>query len=188
MIGGSSAASCTGIARSFSGGLSRPNTVRVPRCSTASTGGAIKAFGRDCWRRLWPAKTHLRSPWSTALRCAPTAPATGAKGAGEPAIGRSRGGGTTKIRALADGAGRLYALMLTAGQVHDIHGGLALLASLPRVRRLVADKACANEVRNFLDNRGTNPSSRPIHAALSVRHSTESHIVPATSSSVPSGA
>jgi len=57
------------------------------------------------------------------------------------AIGRSGGGPTTKIHALADGAGRLHTLMLTAGQVHDIHGGRALLAGVPPMRRLIADKA-----------------------------------------------
>ena len=31
--------------------------------------------------------------------------------------------------------------MLTAGQVHDIQGGRALLASVPAMRRLIADKA-----------------------------------------------
>ena len=31
--------------------------------------------------------------------------------------------------------------MLTAGQVHDIHGGRALLANVPPMRRLIADKA-----------------------------------------------
>ena len=41
--------------------------------------------------------------------------------------------------------------MLTAGQVHDIHGGRALLASVPPMRRLVADKAYdANNLRDFL--------------------------------------
>ena len=63
------------------------------------------------------------------------------RGQQNQAIGCSRGGRTTKIHALADGAGRLYALMLTAGQVHDIHGGRALLVSVPPMRKLIADKA-----------------------------------------------
>ena len=65
------------------------------------------------------------------------------RGQHRQAIGRSRGGPTTKIHALADGAGRLYAVMLTAGQVHDVHGGRALLARVPPMRRLIADKAYA---------------------------------------------
>ena len=46
--------------------------------------------------------------------------------------------------------------MLTAGQVHDIHGGRALLASMPPMRQLLADKAYdANDVRAFLAAQGT---------------------------------
>ena len=84
------------------------------------------------------------------------------KGQHNQAIGRSRGGPTTKIHALADGAGRLYALMLTAGQVHDIHGGRALLVSVPPMRKLIADKAYdANDLRDFLANQGTEPVISP---------------------------
>ena len=62
--------------------------------------------------------------------------------------------------------------MLTAGQVHDIHGGRALLASVPPMRRLVADKAYdANDLRAFLAGQGTEPvisptSRRSIRAAF----------------------
>src|SRR3954467_8363612 len=38
---------------------------------------------------------------------------------GDHAIGRSRGGLTTKVHALSDGAGRLLVVGLTAGNVHD---------------------------------------------------------------------
>ncbi len=52
--------------------------------------------------------------------------------------------------------------MLTAGQVHDIHGGRALLASVPPMRRLVADKAYdANDLRDFLVAQGTEPVISP---------------------------
>lgn len=46
--------------------------------------------------------------------------------------------------------------MPTADQVHDIHGGRALLASVPPMRRLIADKAYdADDVRAFLAQQGT---------------------------------
>jgi len=46
--------------------------------------------------------------------------------------------------------------MLTAGQAHDLVGGRALLASVPPMRRLIADKAYdANDVRDFLAAQGT---------------------------------
>lgn len=46
--------------------------------------------------------------------------------------------------------------MLTAGQVHDIVGGRALLASVPAMNRLIGDKAYdANDLRDFLTAQGT---------------------------------
>ena len=46
--------------------------------------------------------------------------------------------------------------MLTAGQVHDVIGGLALLASVPPMKQLIADKAYdADDVRDFLAAQGT---------------------------------
>ena len=52
--------------------------------------------------------------------------------------------------------------MLTAGQVHDIHGGRALLASVPPMRQLIADKAYdANDLRDFLARQGTEPVISP---------------------------
>jgi transposase len=53
--------------------------------------------------------------------------------------------------------------MLTAGQVHDIHGGRALLAGVPPMRRLIADKAYdANDLRAFLTSQGTEPVISPM--------------------------
>ncbi len=52
--------------------------------------------------------------------------------------------------------------MLTAGQVHDIRSGRALLASVPPMRRLIADKAYnANDLRDFLAAQGTEPVISP---------------------------
>lgn len=46
--------------------------------------------------------------------------------------------------------------MLSAGQVHDVIGGRALLARVPPMRRLIADKAYdANDLRDFLAAQGT---------------------------------
>ncbi len=100
--------------------------------------------------------------------------AAGAKGGQQhQAIGHSRGRPTIKIHALADGAGRLYALMLTAGQAHDIHGGRALLASVPPMQTLVTDKAYnANDLRDVLTRQGTEPISRPHRADWSGSPST----------------
>ena len=56
------------------------------------------------------------------------------------AIGRSRGGPTRKLHALADEQGRLYALLLTPGQSHDIHGARPVLASTAAPGMLIGDK------------------------------------------------
>lgn len=67
------------------------------------------------------------------------------------AIGRSRGGPTTKIHALTDERGRLAAFSLTPGNVADISAAPELLASLPAPRRLIADKGYdANSLRHAL--------------------------------------
>jgi transposase len=78
------------------------------------------------------------------------------RGADRQAIGRSRGGRTTKIHALADQNGRPYALLLTQGQAADINGARTLLAVTPAPQCFIADKAYdADDVREFLAERGT---------------------------------
>jgi transposase len=59
---------------------------------------------------------------------------------GDHAIGRSRGGLTTKVHALSDGARRLLVVLLTAGNVHDSPVFGQLLAGL-RVARPGAGRA-----------------------------------------------
>jgi transposase len=67
------------------------------------------------------------------------------------AIGRSRGGWTTRIHALTDVIGRPYALMSTAGHVSDVKAAPALLERAGRMRYLLADKGCdADRLRRSL--------------------------------------
>jgi len=74
------------------------------------------------------------------------------------AIGRSRGGWTTKVHALADVLGRPYALMLTAGNVSDVKAAPALLERAGRMRYLLGDKGYdANSLRKALRENGTSP-------------------------------
>jgi transposase len=57
--------------------------------------------------------------------------------------------------------------MLTGGQVHDVHGGRALLARVPPMRRLIADKAYdANDLRAFLAAQGTEAVISPMPRRL----------------------
>ena len=74
------------------------------------------------------------------------------------AIGRSRGGRTTKIHAVVDGAGRPIAFEITQGQLGDVRAALALLAPLPPAALCAADTAYySNGLRQFLIERGTLP-------------------------------
>jgi len=62
------------------------------------------------------------------------------KGSGDQAIGRSKGGLSTKIHALVDALGNPLKIILTAGQVHDLAGADALLPGM-QAEALLADKA-----------------------------------------------
>ena len=74
-----------------------------------------------------------------------TAPALSKKD-DDQAIGRSRGGLSTKIHALVDALGNPLAFRLTAGQTHDLVGADALLPQMA-ADRLIADKAYDADAR-----------------------------------------
>jgi transposase len=59
---------------------------------------------------------------------------------GDQAIGRSRGGLSTKIHVLVDALGNPLKIILTGGQVHDLTGADALLPEM-EATILLADKA-----------------------------------------------
>ena len=70
------------------------------------------------------------------------------------AIGRSRGGRTSKIHALADHRGRPIAFALTPGNIADISMAQAIVAAVDAPKSLIADKAYdAEHFRNWLANR-----------------------------------
>lgn len=77
------------------------------------------------------------------------------RGAFVQAIGRSRGGRTTKIHAVSDARGRPIAFLLTPGNVADISAAPYILAKIPVPHRLIADKAYdANSLRDWLAAHG----------------------------------
>jgi transposase len=84
---------------------------------------------------------------STAPSCGriSTAPARSKK-PHDQAIGRSRGGLSTKIHALVDALGNPLTFRLTAGQTHDLVGADALLPQMA-ADRLIADKAYDADAR-----------------------------------------
>src|ERR1035437_540404 len=82
--------------------------------------------------------------------------ALGLKKNGEQAIGRSRGGLTTKIHVLVDALGNPVELMLTPGQAHDLTCAEQLIGSADpdallgdkALRRVTSIAAVSHEVRS----------------------------------------
>ncbi|MCC8943458.1 IS5 family transposase [Bradyrhizobium sp. Arg62] len=85
--------------------------------------------------------------------------ASGGKGGKhEQAIGRSRGGRTTKIHALSDPDCKPCAFHLTPGQDADIAAGPALLKLAPPMSTLIGDKGYDGDgFRAEIVNRGVKP-------------------------------
>src|SRR5690242_1687835 len=80
--------------------------------------------------------------------------ASGARGGGEEALGRSRGGPTTKIHAVIDGLGRPLCFLLTPGQAADCRQARSLLEGLT-FERLIGDRGYdTDEVRDWLEEHG----------------------------------
>jgi transposase len=87
--------------------------------------------------------------------------ALGLKKNGEQAIGRSRGGLTTKIHALVDALGNPVELMLTPGQAHDLTCAASLLEGADP-GALLGDKAYdGDSLIGTLAQRGITPVIPP---------------------------
>ena len=99
------------------------------------------------------------------LLCREGAPLGGRRQRGEQnhAIGRSRGGRSTKIHALTDRQCRPIAFLLTGGQVADCEAAKALLEHLPTAARVLhGDKGYdTNPVRQRIEANGTLPNIPP---------------------------
>ena len=81
------------------------------------------------------------------------------RGEQSQAIGRSRGGRTTKIHALTDGLCRPLAFLLTGGQAADCTAGALLLERLPACRILHADKGYDTDaIRRQVEASGAAPN------------------------------
>jgi|GEM_PF-193768 len=92
-----------------------------------------ESFGDRCGQRICDDRQHDRAGPPTQRRCK--------KKAGEDqAIGKSKGGLSTKIHVLVDALGHPLKIVLTKGQAHDLHGADALLPGMA-ARMLLADKA-----------------------------------------------
>jgi transposase len=90
-----------------------------------------------------------------------TSTAPGREKNGEQAIGRSRGGLTTKIHALVDALGNPVELMLTPGQAHDLACAEPLIDNADP-EALIGDKAYdADPLIDILNRRQITPVIPP---------------------------
>ena len=106
----------------------------------------------------------------------------------EQAIGRSRGGRTTKIHALTEDRGRPVAFLITSGNCQDLPAARDLLLTVPPPRRLLADRAYdARSLRDWLAERRVkavippNPTRKHPHrydAKLQRPQSDRAHVLP----------
>src|SRR3954470_8229952 len=100
----------------------------------------LRASGRRRRQRVRDDRQHRRAR--------PPAQRRGGQksGGGDEAIGRSRGGLSTKIHATVDALGNPAGFALSPGQAHDLEGADALLPDLA-ADALIADKAFDAEER-----------------------------------------
>lgn len=107
----------------------------------------------------------IDSTTAKAHRCS----AGGTGGADAQDIGRSRGGRTTKIHAVADGCGRLIGFDITPGQRGDIRPAKALLETLPKAAHVLGDTAYdGDRLRSFLAKRGSTAVIKPNPTRINV--------------------
>ena len=115
-------------------------------CFVPSADAAKRRFRRWAKKGVWDRLMQHSQPAaepdvlhvdSTAIKCHRTA--AGARGGGEEAIGRSRGGLTTKVHHAVDGLGFVRRLLTSPGQHADCRHAQALTAGLRPVA-VVGDK------------------------------------------------
>jgi len=169
-------------ARPENAGASRPlqRRSRPPNADARRRPGALVADVRSADR----AQRHLRRRGDrrhphqgTSLR------SRRKRGAFAQAIGRSRGGRTTKVHGWVDDRGRPRVLLLSAGNINDISMAEALIQAAGPIRLLLADKGYdadhlrrrrpSHPIRNRVDsiaNRSRRRDMEPL-MALACRYS-----------------
>ena len=106
----------------------------------------FEALSVDCRLRVRAHRRHHRAT--------PPTRRWGKRGTRSQAIGRSRGGPSTKISVMVDALGNLVDFALLPGQRHDLIGVAPLLDGV-EFEALIADKAYdSNELRAQLQARG----------------------------------
>ena len=84
--------------------------------------------------------------------------ASGARRGEKRAIGKSRGGNTTKIHMVSDSYGYPISFEITGGEVHDSALALKLLDAVPKADYFICDKAYDSEkIRNYARSKSIKP-------------------------------
>src|SRR6516164_865910 len=139
-IADSSKQCSTATAPEFRGAICRNGwaTGRTP--TSGSAAGPITGCG-SASSSTWPPSPTTNMRCLTVPSCAPTSTAPAhPKKDDDKAIGRSKGGLSTKIHALVDALGNPLRFLLTPGQAHDLTGADALLPHMT-ANLLIADRA-----------------------------------------------
>src|SRR5215472_3048388 len=137
------------------------SVLAIGRSSTsASIGGRRAAFSSvfsSCWRVITTTIHDDRRHH----RARPPAQRRRTKKNGDQAIGRSRGGLTTKIHVVVDALGNPVEVMLTPGQTHDLACAEPLLEGVDP-QAFIGDKAYdADPLRDTLAQREITPVIPP---------------------------
>jgi transposase len=116
---------------------------------------------KGVWRRVFETLATAGGPLAEVLLDAPYAKAHRSalgreRGERAQAIGRSRGGRTTKIHAAANQDGKPIAFHLSGGNTGDLRGGEALIEAVPEGARVIADR-----FRRAIEARGAVPNIPP---------------------------
>src|SRR6266436_3704310 len=144
--------SLAGFARAFRLLESGPSTFQ-PMGEERGFRAYFQAVGQRSRQRIHDDRCHNRTRSSTQCWYA--------KKNGAQAIGRSRGGLTTKVHALVDALGNPCNLMLTPGQDHDLTCAIPLLENADP-GALLADKAYdADSLIDTLEQRTITPVIPP---------------------------
>jgi transposase len=137
------------------------NAVHGNPCIRDSIAGAVKASGGRCWLYFEEiGSIGTGSSWMAPMSALINMPMGQKKSVPSgQAIGKSRGGPTTKIHLLCDGQGRPIHFRLSAGNVADCTEAIPLLEGAPgEGQYTVADKGYdGDEIRDHIIESGSKP-------------------------------